>query len=82
MAGEVDAHHVVDFALVPVGALEDGDEGIDLVVVLADFDFDAEVALVVWAAERAEFVDDFVARLVAEVVDAGDIEQEIVALTL
>ena len=29
MAVELDAHHVEDFALVPVGALVNGDDGID-----------------------------------------------------
>ena len=48
-------------------------------IVLADLDLHAQMRLVVRAAERAEFVDDFVARLVAEVIDAGDIDEEIVA---
>jgi hypothetical protein len=79
MAGEVDAHHVIDFALMPVGALVDGDDRVDGVVVLADFDFDAKMALVVRAAERCKFVDDFKAGFIAEMVDAGNIKQEIVA---
>jgi len=43
------------------------------------FKLHAQVIEIVRAAERAEFVDDLVAGLVAEKIDAGDIDQEIEA---
>ena len=48
-------------------------------IVLADLGLDADVGLVVGAAERAELVDHLVARLAAEVVDAGDVDEVVVA---
>ena len=67
VAVEAKAHHVEDFALVPIGTLVDGDDGIDGGVILADLDFEAEVILIMRATEDAEFVDDLVAGFVAEV---------------
>ena len=79
MAVKLDSHHVEDFALVPVGALENRQDGIDGGFILTDFDFHAQVRRMVLVAERAEFIDDFVARFVAEVVDARDVDEEVVA---
>ena len=78
MARELDSHHVENLALMPIRALVDRHEGIDGGIVLADLEFHAQVRLVVRAAERAEFIDDLVAWLVAEVVDARYINEKVI----
>ena len=79
MAIELDAHHVEDFALVPVGALENRRDRIDVVIVLAHLRLHAQMPPVVFAAQRHEFVHHLKARFVAEMIDAGNIENEIEA---
>ena len=77
MLVELDAHHVEDFALVPIGALINRYERINGRIIFADFDPDAKMGLIVCAAERAEFIKDFIAWFIAEMIDTGDVDEEV-----
>ena len=69
MAGEAYAHHVPDLAFVPIGRRPDVADGTRRGFVVADGGgFQAQVEIV---RERVKFVDEFIARLLLEVVDAA-----------
>ena len=76
MAGETNTHHVVNFALVPVGGGPERGDGWDLKMVLRDSGFQAEVDVRV---QRVKFIDDLKPRFIAEVIDARDVGDKIEA---
>lgn len=73
---ENDSEHVESFALVPVGGWPNGDYGGNGKVVFGDADFQAEMGA---GGELIEFVNDFEAGFIAEVIDGADIEEDIKA---
>lgn len=69
VADEEDAEHVVDLALVPVGAVVEACDGWDWRG-LVGVGLDADAAVV---AHREQVVDDFEALVAGRVVDGGDV---------
>ena len=70
MTFEFDSHHVVNLALVPVRRRPNVGNGVDLLV-LRDFQFQSQMN---GQRHRVKFVDNFEARIFAEIVDAGDVD--------
>ena len=76
MAGETNPHHIVDFALVPVGGRPKVSDGRRFQMVLGDSGFQPEVNVRV---HGIKLVDDLKTRLITEVIDAGEVSQKIEA---
>ena len=64
---KLDAHHVINLALVPIGSWPDIRNCGDGAIVLADRDFEAEVHAIL---HGVKLVNDLVAGFVSEVINA------------
>ena len=74
MTAEPDAHHVVDFAFMPVGRAPHSDDGRQLGFFLADLGFEAQFRA---TDQAAQMINDRPARVFAVIVQAADIHEVI-----
>lgn len=71
VTGEFDAHHVPDFTLMPIGRGPDVTDGGGLFFI-RDLSLDAEVLVM---AVTIHFINHFKTRLLAHVIQAGDVHE-------
>ena len=74
MPVKLDAHHVINLALVPVGRRPEIGNGIERTGFFRQFQFQSKVKGI---RHRVQVIHDFESRLFAEIVDAGNVEQVI-----
>src|SRR2546421_10134503 len=74
MPGELDSHHVVDLALVPIRGRPDIGDGRNGAFIFGDAQLKPEMNR---ESHRVKLVNDRETRLVTEVIDARDIEEVI-----
>ena len=72
MAGEFHAHHIVRLALVPIGGAPHAGDGGDFAVLLGDGGFQPQVLLM---RNAAQFVHHREARILAVMIECGNIDQ-------
>jgi hypothetical protein len=74
MTGETDSHHVVHFALVPIGSGPEVGDRRRLQMILGNSGFQPEVNV---RLQGVKFIDDLEPRLVTEVIDTGEVGKKI-----
>jgi hypothetical protein len=75
VAGKADTHHVPDLALVPIGGRPNVADGARGRFIVADGDrLETQVQIV---RERVKLVDQLVARLLLEMVNARNVEKQV-----
>src|SRR6266404_3008073 len=83
MAVEFDSHHVVNLALVPIGGRPDIGNSVNRQIIFGDAQLQSQVN---GERHRVKLVNNFETRFLAEIVDAGNVDQvierEIVAAKL
>jgi hypothetical protein len=73
MTVKSNTHHIVNFPFVPVGGRpRTGNSGRDGIIFIGHQGLEAEMEA---ARHRIQFVDDFIARIVAKMVDTRDIDE-------
>src|SRR4029077_14171905 len=72
MTVKLDSHHVVNLALMPVRGRPDVGNGIDRSGIFRQFELQSHMEA---ERYRIELVNDLETRFLAEIVDAGDVDQ-------
>src|ERR1700680_2543199 len=74
MTGETNSHHIVNFALVPVGSGPEVNDRWYLGMILRYSGFHPEMNVRV---QRVKFIDDLKPRFITEIIDTGEVRKKI-----